>query len=121
MGEPPLQMDESTYLAFDRHAVCGPLELEGESDILLNPSAVIEVLSSSTADFDRGAKFDGYRSIPHVQEVVFVSQSERHVTHHTRQQDGSWVLRDYRDDAAVPFVSLPRPLPLDAIYCGVDV
>lgn len=109
------------YVYPDLTVVCGPLKLDGESDILLNPSTVIEVLSASTADFDRGAKFDGYRSIPTVEEVLFVSQLERHVTHHTRQPDGAWVLRDYRDAAAVPLVSLPHPLPLSAIYHDVDV
>ncbi|HLT40287.1 MAG TPA: Uma2 family endonuclease [Enhygromyxa sp.] len=109
------------YVYPDLTIVCGPLELEGETDILLNPRAVIEVLSPSTADFNRGAKFDGYRSISIVQEVLFVAQDERQVAHHTRQADGSWVLREYRDDDAVPLVSLPRPLPLGAIYYDVDL
>jgi Uma2 family endonuclease len=107
------------YVYPDVTIVCGPLEIEGESDILLNPSTIIEVLSPSTADFNRGAKFDGYCSMPSVQEVMFVHQDMRRVDHRTRQQDGSWVFRDYRDDDAVPLVSLPRPLALARIYEGV--
>jgi Uma2 family endonuclease len=107
------------YVYPDLTIVCGPPELEGDSDILLNPRAIIEVLSPSTADFDRGAKFDGYRSIRSVQEVLFVAQDERYATHHTRHPDGSWVLREYRGENAVPLVSLPRPLPLAAVYHNV--
>jgi hypothetical protein len=53
--------------------------------------------------------------------VLFVAQDERHVTHHTRHHDGSWVLREYRDDDAVPLVSLPHALPVGAIYYDVPL
>ena len=109
------------YVYPDVTIVCGPPSLDGESDILLNPSTIIEVLSPSTAAFDRGDKFSGYSSMLTVEEVLFVSQKERHVEHRTRQPDGSWVLRNYRGDDAVPFVSLPRPLPLDLVYQLVDL
>lgn len=107
------------YVYPDVTIICGPIETEGESDVLLNPRTIIEVLSPSTAAFDRGKKFAGYRSIPSVQEVLFVSQDARQVEHYTRQQDGSWTLREYCDDDAVPLASLPSPLPLSQIYHGV--
>jgi Uma2 family endonuclease len=116
-----VRIPERGYVYPDVTIVCGPLEIEGESDILLNPRTIIEVLSPSTADFNRGAKFDGYRSMPTVEEVLFVHQDTRRVDHHTRQQDDSWVLRGYRDDDAVPLVSLPRPLGLARIYEGVEL
>jgi Uma2 family endonuclease len=116
-----VRIPERGYVYPDLTIVCGPLDLEGETDILLNPRTIIEVLSPSTANFDRGDKFSGYSSMASVEEVLFVSQHARHVEHRTRQPDGSWVLRSYRGDDAVPLVSLPRPLALSRIYQGVDV
>ncbi|MFO7566338.1 MAG: Uma2 family endonuclease [Enhygromyxa sp.] len=109
------------YVFPDLTIVCGPSEFEGESDILLNPRTIIEVLSSSTANFDRGDKFSGYSSMPSVEEVLFISQHERHVEHRVRHPDSSWVLRNYCGDDAVPLVSLPHPLPLSHIYYDLEV
>lgn len=107
------------YVYPDVTVVCGPPELEGEHDVLLNPRMIVEVLSPSTADFDRGEKFAGYRTIPGLREVVFVSQDLRRLECYTRRSDDSWVLRELRDDAALSLESLPAPLPLLRIYDGV--
>jgi Uma2 family endonuclease len=104
------------YVYPDVTIVCGPPELEGEADILLNPRTVIEVLSPSTEAFDRGEKFAGYRSISSLREVVFVSQHARAIECLTRQADGTWSLRDYRDADALTLEALQTPLALDAIY-----
>ena len=110
----------SRYVYPDVTILCGPPSLEGESDILLNPSTIIEVLSPSTAAFDRGDKFLAYRSIPGIVEVVFVSQHERHVECYTHQADDSWVLRDFKGDGAAVLSFTPAPLGLDSIYAGVE-
>ena len=107
------------YVYPDVSIVCGRPELEGP-DVLLNPRTIFEVLSSTTEAFDRGQKSAGYRSIPSVNEIVLVSQRERYVECLTRQVDGSWSLRDYRDDAAVPLEILATPLSLPLIYDGVE-
>src|SRR5690606_10230218 len=86
------------YVYPDATIVCGPIEVEGKADVLLNPSTIIEVLSPSTAAFDRGDKFAGYRLIASLHEVVFISQHARSVECYTRQADGSWVLREASDD-----------------------
>ena len=110
---------EGRYVYPDVTVVCGAPELEGRADVLLNPRTIIEVLSSSTAAFDRGEKFAGYRSIPSLREVVFVSQETRMIELYARQEDDSWVLREYRGQAALPLLSLVEPLGLDRIYEGV--
>jgi Uma2 family endonuclease len=106
----------SGYVYPDVMIVCGP-EVEGEDDVLLNPRAVIDVLEP----WFKWNQLDGYCSMPSVEEVLFVSQTERQVDHRTRQPDGSWVLRSYRGDDAVPLISLPAPLSLSRIYQGVQV
>jgi Uma2 family endonuclease len=121
----PLPSDMRVRLSRDRYVypdvtiVCGPPALDGESDILLNPSAVIEVLSPSTTAFDRGDKFVAYRSLVGLDEVVFVSQHEPRVETYTRQPDDSWLLRESRADGSLALRSLSVPLPLQLIYKDV--
>ncbi|HSS51831.1 MAG TPA: Uma2 family endonuclease, partial [Thermoanaerobaculia bacterium] len=71
--------------------VCGePRFADAEVDTLLNPDVIIEVLSPSTEDYDRGPKFAHYRSIPSLKEYVLVSQHRVRVEHHVRQPNGDW-------------------------------
>lgn len=109
------------YVYPDVTIVCGPIELEGKGDVLLNPSTIIEVLSPSTFAFDQGDKFRGYRSIASLNEVVFISQYARSVECYTRQADGTWVLRDACDDGEISLRALSTPLPLRHIYDGVEI
>src|SRR5262245_13439515 len=70
----------STANAFypDLVVICGKAEIVHEirgGDSLLNPSVIVEVLSPSTEEYDRGSKFeDDYRFIPSLKEYVLVSQ-----------------------------------------------
>jgi Uma2 family endonuclease len=86
-------------------------------DILLNPMLLVEVLSPSTEGYDRGKKFDLYRTIPSFQEYLVVHQDERRVEHYSKQDDGSWVLRDYIGAAAsVTIARLNAHIPLADLY-----
>jgi Uma2 family endonuclease len=109
----------SRYVYPDVTIVCGRPQLEGERDILLNPSVIIEVLSPSTANFDRGDKFGGYQEIPSVQEVVFVDQRACRIACYSRHAD-HWLLRDLRAGQALTLACLPTPLPLADIYRDVE-
>jgi Uma2 family endonuclease len=108
------------YVYPDVTIVCGPPRLEGEADILLNPRVVVEVLSPSTAAFDRGDKFAGYRSIASVREVVFIEQSARRVEVYVRQPDDTWLLRELVADGVMSLAAGPVFLSLDRIYEGVE-
>ena len=115
-----VRVSSDRYVYPDVTIVCGPPSLAGEHDVLLNPSTVIEVLSPSTAAFDRGDKFAAYRSIAGLDEVVFVSQHERRVETYTRQDDDSWLMRESKGDGGLALSSLSTPLSLDRIYRDVQ-
>jgi Uma2 family endonuclease len=114
-----VRVSAERYAYPDVTIICGPPSLEGESDVLLNPSTIIEVLSPSTAAFDRGDKFTAYRTIVGLDEVVFVSQHQHLVETYTRQADDSWLMRESRAGGALALCSLPIPLALGLIYEGV--
>ncbi|HYX72936.1 MAG TPA: Uma2 family endonuclease [Nitrososphaera sp.] len=76
----------------DVSVVCGEVEFaDDEKDVILNPILIVEVLSESTAAFDRGKKFQSYQQIESLQEYLLVSQEEYVVEHYLRQEDGHWL------------------------------
>jgi Uma2 family endonuclease len=80
----------------DCTVICGDLQLFGDRrDVVLNPLLIVEVLSPSTENYDRGRKLESYRTIPSFQEYLIVHQDKRHVEYYSKQDDGSWLLREY--------------------------
>jgi Uma2 family endonuclease len=80
------------YTYPDIAALCGEPEFEDDQlDVLLNPTVIIEVLSPSTEAYDRGAKFDHYRSIDTLQTYVLIAQDRAHIEQFQRQESG-WLL-----------------------------
>lgn len=80
----------------DCSVICGELQFAGDQkDVVTNPLLIVEVLSPSTENYDRGKKFELYRTILSFREYLIVHQDERHVEHFSKQDDGSWVLRDH--------------------------
>jgi Uma2 family endonuclease len=69
-----------------------PRFLDGERDTLLNPTLIVEVLSTSTEAYDRGRKFGHYRSIESLAEYLLVSSERIGAEMFTRQTDGGWLL-----------------------------
>lgn len=102
----------------DVAALCAePRFLDAERDTLLNPEVVVEVLSPSTEAFDRGLKFSHYRTMPSLNEVLFVAQDALRVEHFARQPDGRWLFSDHAGSGAVlELPSLGCRLELARIY-----
>lgn len=108
----------------DISVVCGkPQFLPDENlDTLTNPILIIEILSPSTEGYDRGAKFDNYRSLESLREYLLVSQDARKVMRYTKQPDGSWILMDFiGDKTEIELVSIQCRLTMDDIYDKVDL
>lgn len=98
-----------------------PRFLDGEFDTLLNPQVVIEVLSDSTEKYDRGKKFEMYRTIPSLREYVLVSQDRAHVDRFSLNEQGQWVLDDASGlDAVIELSTVGCRLPLADIYAKVE-
>lgn len=108
------------YTYPDIVVVCGRAEFE-DQDNLLNPVAIIEVLSPATETSDRGAKFRQYQQLPSVQEYVLVSQDEPVVERFVRQPDGTWVLTTWTGlGAEVAFHTVAARIPLADVYRDVE-
>jgi Uma2 family endonuclease len=104
---------------------CGDPQFYGnQTDVILNPLLIVEVLSPSTEGYDRGKKFELYRTIDSFREYLIVHQDRRRVEHYSRQDDGSWLLRDHAgagDSVVIARLNLQIPLTdLYAVALNVD-
>jgi Uma2 family endonuclease len=93
-----------------------------DKDTLLNPKVLVEVLSSSTEAYDRGAKFAHYQSIRSLEEYVLVTQVGKRVDHFRRLETGQWLLTvSEGDDAVLVLPGLGCEIPLSEIYENTDL
>lgn len=116
-----IHIEVTGYQAYpDVSVVCPPVQ--GDSDeVISNPVLVVEVLSPTTADFDRGGKFGHYRQIPSLKEYLVLWQDEARAEQHTRTAEGLWLLREVVGiDQSLQLVSLGQPLAMRDVYDKVQ-
>lgn len=111
------------YTYPDVTVVCGEEKFaDGHLDTLLNPTVIIEVLSESTKDSDRGQKFESYRTLPSLMEYLTVAQDKIHVEHWLRQADQRWILTEYGDrSATITLPSIDAQLSIADMYEKVEL
>lgn len=102
----------------DVSVVCGePRFHDARRDVLLNPTVIVEVLSRSTENYDRGLKFVQYRRLASLQSYVIIASTERRIEHSARQTDGTWNLSDVTDPGGVCILaSLGYRLLMSEVY-----
>jgi hypothetical protein len=82
----------------------------------------VEVLSSSTEDYDRGTKFKHYRTIPSLRTFLLVSQDKMLVEHWTRQDAHTWVIQDYTTpEQEFRIEAIGVIMTMTDIYDGVEL
>lgn len=110
------------YTYPDLVVVCGePQFQDNVFDTLLNPILLIEVLSDSTEGYDRGKKFQHYRSIESLQEYVLVSQDEARIEKYVKHGDGFWLLSEAVGlDSEIEFASIECQIALAEVYDKID-
>ena len=103
----------------DLSVACGKQMLHSSDHVLLNPALVVEVLSKSTAAFDRGLKLKSYKQIASLQAVLLVSQDRHLVILHFRSGRGWKELSISGLDKVVEIPSPACVVALADIYDGV--
>lgn len=112
---------DQLYTYPDVMVICDPLQFApGRMDTVTNPVVLFEVLSPATEAYDRGKKFEFYRTIEGLQDYVLVDQERVHVEHFHRQGQ-FWQLanHDLIDDV-LSLASIAVAIPLAAIYERVE-
>lgn len=110
---------DGLYTYADAVVICGEVAL-GPEQTAKNPLVLVEVLSDSTREYDRGEKLDRYRSIASLRHVLLVEQARLDVEHWYRTDSG-WERRLYTDPGdRVPVPEAGASLSLADIYAEVD-
>jgi Uma2 family endonuclease len=87
---------------------------------IAHPTLIVEVLSDSTAAYDRGDKFAAYRTLPSLLEYVVVDIRARRLESFRRASDGDWLFHEHGPDSETcPFASLALSVPFDEIFENV--
>jgi len=110
---------EARYVYPDVTVICGPPVFQhGTNDVITNPAILVEVLSSSTEEYDRGLTWTGYQSIGPLTNYLLVAQASVRIEHYRRNADGSWT---YRTAGSGEHVALTGggELAVEAIYAGM--
>jgi Uma2 family endonuclease len=101
----------------DASIVCGTIEgdpADPTGATITNPVLIVEVLSPTTEQDDRGDKWQHYQLIPALQEYVLVSQSHARVEHYMRLKGGGWEYQDATE--GVVHLSSGATLDLARLY-----
>ena len=116
-----LHTPSGLYTYPDVIVICGAIELiEGPPETVCNPALIVEVLSDSTAEYDRGEKFSLYQSIPTLRDYILIEQNKAAVDHYAGGAEGTWTLNSRSGLAGgVITTSTPATLSMTDIYAGV--
>jgi Uma2 family endonuclease len=118
-----VRTDPSGLFAYaDLAVVCGePIFHDDKRDVLINPTAIFEVLSASTEAYDRGEKFLRYRrGITTLTDYTLIHQSRAIVEHFTRSTDVVWPSKTIEGiDATLSIPSIGCEISLAEIYARV--
>lgn len=98
-----------------------PSFYKNRRDTIDNPKMIIEVLSKSTASFDRAEKFLSYQTLGSLGEYVLISQEKAAVEQYIKREDGNWIFRATVGlESSVNFTSIETALSLQEIYDLVE-
>ncbi|MEO6733360.1 MAG: Uma2 family endonuclease [Ferruginibacter sp.] len=111
----------SLYTYPDISIICGEIEpTDDQFDTATNPSVIVEILSPSTKDYDKGSKFTLYRNIETLKEYILVDSTSISVEKFIRNPDNSWVLTEYKLLTDIFVIStVDITITLSDIYEGV--
>lgn len=94
---------------------CHPDDLQADM-VMHHPTALIEVLSDSTAAYDRGDKFAYYRQIDSLKEYALIDPEHQRVEVFRRMDNGDWLLAASESNQGLVLKSLDFTAGLDAVF-----
>ncbi len=108
--------EANCYYYPDVAVTCDERDTGSTEDFILYPSLVVEVLSPSTAAFDRGNKFADYQTSPSLQEYVLITQSEIKIECFRVNAEGNWLSQTYRQGDELELMNIDFRCPIAEVY-----
>lgn len=110
-----VRVSETRYVYPDVSVSCDARDI-GTTDNIEHPLLIVEVLSPSTRDYDRGSKFDYYQKCSSIQEYVLVDTQRRAVYLYRRKKENLWMLHLFGPDDIVELESVGGSFSVADIY-----
>jgi len=112
------------YVYPDSMVICGEFEkAEETSEAISNPTLIVEVLSKSTIEYDKGDKFYFYRQTPSLQEYVLIEQ-DRYVVevYFKKDKNDLWRISRYEGkDQTIILRSLNIEIKMAELYFDIEI
>lgn len=108
----------SRYFYPDLVVSCNLDDLKSR-EFIQHPKVIVEVISPSTANYDRTKKLKYYRQIPSLQEYVLVDSEEISVEIYRRSQGKMWLYSEYESGEVLDLESIEFECAIDLLYQGV--
>jgi Uma2 family endonuclease len=105
---------------YEADLVVSGTPLEADMTTIPRPTVIIEVLSPTTAEHDRGGKLYDYRRRESVQEIALIASEQRHVEI-WRQRGAKWEVEDLIGDAALELEAVGVKVPFASIYADSGI
>ena len=107
----------------DISIICGEImTLNDDNYNVLNPAVIIEVLSKSTKNYDRGEKFKLYRDIPTLKEYILVDSETIHLEVFRLNENNHWELEEYNSMGSFLFIkAIDEKVAISEIYEGANI
>jgi Uma2 family endonuclease len=121
MGDVRVQLSKAQHYSYpDVFVTCDARDTAQDSAILVQfPCLIIEVLSPSTSAYDVGLKFEAYRAMESVQEVLFVHIERRSADLYQRSAAPQWTLTPLDESGVLNLKSVNVNLPVHDLFEGV--
>jgi Uma2 family endonuclease len=95
------------------------VDLDDNDDIFTEPRVIIEILSPSTQDYDRGSKFMLYRDIPTLKNYILIDSESRRIESFRFNNYGHWELEEFtKPEELVTIKTMDISIPLHEIYAN---
>lgn len=109
----------NSYFYPDVLVTCSALDL-ASTMVKAEPKLIVEVLSPSTAAYDRGVKFSHYRSLASLEEYVLIDLDTRSTDCYRKGADGLWVLHPFVRGESVSLASVGLELSAAQLFAEVQ-
>jgi len=119
-----IHIEANTLFTYpDISIICGEIiTLNNDDWNVLNPTVIIEVLSPSTKNYDRGEKFKLYRDIPTLKEYILADSESIHIEVFRLNENNHWELEEYNSINDLLYLKvINEKIPLSEIYEGAKI
>jgi Uma2 family endonuclease len=93
---------------------------DGNFDVLLNPTIIVEIFSSATNSSNKTEKLESYLAMSSIRECLMVKEDEMRVEHYAKQNPKQWIYRIYNErDDVISLDSVNCKVALQEIYAQI--